>query len=292
MSQTNLPTCYFPDRSIDTLSVPCNNTAQELGGASSCCRPNDACYDSGACFQDWSGVMYRQSCTDPTFRDPACPKMCLGDGMLKDGVWILTCDMAAGKACCLTNDTSCCGSESSWFDFKPGYIKAVLNGDGSNRLGPYISAGESHSLTSVTTSTSQTSAISTEKTNSVISPSIAANQSSDPSPSPSFSTAAIGATASLGALLVISITALIFIYLRRSKRDKQGFAESPQMQSTFVASSTTQGQPQVPFNGQSGISSMNNTSIERAWPIAGELPGDINHYELESSNEPRVGYKI
>ena len=73
--------CYFPDKSLDLKSFACNVTAAQNGGASACCYANDLCFKSGACYQDWSGVMYRQGCTDPTFRDPACPKMCLRDGM-------------------------------------------------------------------------------------------------------------------------------------------------------------------------------------------------------------------
>ncbi|OTB17136.1 hypothetical protein K445DRAFT_10673 [Daldinia sp. EC12] len=307
MSQKNLATCYFPDRSIDTRSVPCNNTAQDLGAASSCCLVWDACYESGACFQDWSGVtidarrlplecsilemypglyisikidllkVYRRGCTDPTFRDPACPKMCLEEGMLKDGILILTCDMRAGKACCLTSDTSCCGNESLRIDFKPGTLKAVLDGDGSNRL--------RSPTESVTTSTSQTSATPLEKTHSVISPSIDADKSSNSPASPNFPDAAIGVIASLGALLLMGILALIFIYLRKFKRNKQGIKSSSETPSPSMELPTAQVERQVPFDDQSGISPMNNTAIERGWPIAGELLGDVNQYELASSNE-------
>ena len=74
------PRCYFPDGSIDTAGYICNTAAAETGGVSACCVHDDACYESGTCFQDWSGVMYRQSCTDPSWRDPKCPQMCLGKG--------------------------------------------------------------------------------------------------------------------------------------------------------------------------------------------------------------------
>ena len=73
-------TCYYPDKSIDLKGFACNGTTLREGGASACCLPNDICFSNGACYQDWSGVMYRLSCTDPTFRDPACAPWCLLDG--------------------------------------------------------------------------------------------------------------------------------------------------------------------------------------------------------------------
>ena len=72
--------CYYPDKSMDLKGFACNGTAIKEGGASACCLPNDICFSNGACYQDWSDVMYRLSCTDPTFRDPACAPWCLQDG--------------------------------------------------------------------------------------------------------------------------------------------------------------------------------------------------------------------
>lgn len=68
--------CYFPDGSIDLEGYVCNGTAAATGAGSACCLHDDACYASGVCFQDWSGVFYRRSCTDPNYRAGACPKQC------------------------------------------------------------------------------------------------------------------------------------------------------------------------------------------------------------------------
>lgn len=152
--------CYWPDGSLDTTGYVCNTTAAENGGASPCCLHNDACYESGSCFQDWSGITYRQSCTDPTWRDSSCPSMCLIEGKLDDSVWIQQCNLSNGTACCVDGDP-CCGDSSNFFEWKPGYIAAVINGDGSNRLGPYIAAdansSSSSSFSSAHPSTSATS---------------------------------------------------------------------------------------------------------------------------------------
>lgn len=74
--------CYWPNGSVDTSGYECNTTAVAQGGHTSCCLHNDACYESGSCFQDWSGIMYRQSCTDPNWKDPSCPQYCLQKGLL------------------------------------------------------------------------------------------------------------------------------------------------------------------------------------------------------------------
>lgn len=55
-----------------------------------------------------------------------------------------TCDVANGMACCLVGD-SCCNDTSTWFEWKPGYITAVINGDGTNRLEAYVSSQSSTS---------------------------------------------------------------------------------------------------------------------------------------------------
>lgn len=43
-------------------------------------------------------------------------------------------------ACCVTGRGSpnCCNDSSNLFTFKTGKIQAVINGDGTNRLGPYV----------------------------------------------------------------------------------------------------------------------------------------------------------
>jgi hypothetical protein len=57
---------------------------------------------------------------------------------LSIGVWIQSCNLATAQACCLGSTPCCNDSSTSFFTFKPGYLKAVLSGDGTNRLGPYV----------------------------------------------------------------------------------------------------------------------------------------------------------
>ncbi|KAI2617959.1 hypothetical protein GGS26DRAFT_596153 [Hypomontagnella submonticulosa] len=146
--------------------------------------------------------------------------MCLQDGMLNDGIWIPTCEMGAGKACCLANgQKNCCNDTANLFDFKPGWIQAVLNPDGTNRLPPVKQANVESSSTSTTLSpestspSSQTSSLSVESSST--SPAIEVPSS------PSFSPAAIAAVAVLACLLALCMGALGFIWIRYNSERKK-----------------------------------------------------------------------
>ena len=73
----NTTICYGPNGIVDESTSPCNLSASQLGIASPCCSLHDICFDGSVCYQGWSGVMYRASCTDPTFQATECPNMCL-----------------------------------------------------------------------------------------------------------------------------------------------------------------------------------------------------------------------
>src|SRR5689334_22722268 len=71
--------CYYPDGSIptDIIYTACNSGP----GHSGCCDSyyRDVCQDNGLCFYGSSSTnnTYRATCTDRTWKDPACPNICL-----------------------------------------------------------------------------------------------------------------------------------------------------------------------------------------------------------------------
>jgi hypothetical protein len=65
----SLATCYYPDGTIGTEHVPCNQT---ITGFSACCNPLDSCSLSGICLGA-SGWDYRGSCTDSSWGSANCP---------------------------------------------------------------------------------------------------------------------------------------------------------------------------------------------------------------------------
>lgn len=71
--------CYFPngsDRNAEYGSEvyqPCNRSAEH----SMCCRAKDhTCRSDGLCFDSWSRLVWRESCTDATWNSSACVKLC------------------------------------------------------------------------------------------------------------------------------------------------------------------------------------------------------------------------
>ncbi|KAL9607026.1 MAG: hypothetical protein Q9167_008018 [Letrouitia subvulpina] len=71
-------TCYAPNGTaiIDEFPyTPCN-TNDEF---SMCCRVSttDTCRPDGLCDSAWDGKVWRDYCTDPTWQDPSCVKLCV-----------------------------------------------------------------------------------------------------------------------------------------------------------------------------------------------------------------------
>jgi hypothetical protein len=64
--------------------IPCN-TSRATGSHTSCCAPGDKCLTNGLCqgqvdSSRKSNLFWRDGCTDPTWKDPACPRVCEGLG--------------------------------------------------------------------------------------------------------------------------------------------------------------------------------------------------------------------
>ena len=74
--RAKLATCYFPNRMVATLDLPCNLTAE----ASSCCGTGGGCLDNGLCRHEGGDVP--GSCTSPDYNNSTdmmiCPQPCQG----------------------------------------------------------------------------------------------------------------------------------------------------------------------------------------------------------------------
>lgn len=87
--------CYLPngvDRNKakdapDHNYQPCKNSTE----ASMCCNSGtgDICRDNGLCYNPSSKQIWRESCTDPTWKSPGCLKLCADD--LLSEWWISDC---------------------------------------------------------------------------------------------------------------------------------------------------------------------------------------------------------
>ena len=87
-------TCFLPNGTVDAGNNgaekhyynTCNNTGTSV---SMCCRTTDAsgrpaetCRPDGLC-ADTNGEIWRNGCTDPSWQDPACVKLCMSGS----GIW-------------------------------------------------------------------------------------------------------------------------------------------------------------------------------------------------------------
>ena len=51
---------------------PCDSGSE----FSMCCATFDQCRPDGLCFSGWDGNIWRDGCTDPTWKSPNCVKLC------------------------------------------------------------------------------------------------------------------------------------------------------------------------------------------------------------------------
>ncbi|KAL2356581.1 hypothetical protein BJ546DRAFT_947789 [Cryomyces antarcticus] len=184
------PRCYYPDGSLDTDGYVCNITAAAQAGGASAC---------------WAPM--------------------------SSAIWIQSCSVQNRTACCLTTDFgtgSCCNNSS--FQWMPGYIVAVINGDGTNRLGPYVDvSGSTQGGTTATTSQTlssptATTTIAGSTTTSAASISSPTSPSFTPSPTSSYpsTSSATARAVGLAVGIPVGLTALaaLIIFMRRFKQEK------------------------------------------------------------------------
>ncbi|KAK0638471.1 hypothetical protein B0T16DRAFT_449470 [Cercophora newfieldiana] len=110
--------CFAPDGSLapnDTI-VPCNNLGITQSGIhSSCCQllgdehGRDLCTGTGLCLNN--GIVRRGYCTDKTFNNPLCVKVCdkPSAGGNPNGFAEMT-SCTDGTYCCGRNNLTCCGT--------------------------------------------------------------------------------------------------------------------------------------------------------------------------------------
>ncbi|KAK3984224.1 hypothetical protein QBC44DRAFT_385925 [Cladorrhinum sp. PSN332] len=114
------PTCYAPDGSTianASLFSPCNRLGITQANAhSSCCQlggdppeSRDLCAITGLCLNN--GIVRRGFCTDPSWKSPACVKVCDDPdaGGSPDSFAEMT-SCTDGTYCCGRNNLTCCGT--------------------------------------------------------------------------------------------------------------------------------------------------------------------------------------
>lgn len=148
--------------------------------------------------------------------------------------------MAEGKACCYGGDAPCC--DGPQFDWKPGYIAAIINGDGTNRLTPYVDTEGNIKSDSIFTMTAMSSSERSEPTSEpTAGPSEAIGSGSTAAAEPEQTSltppvpadgsggkdrkVAIAVGVVFGLIAVVAIGVLVF-FLLKFKKERQQLAQS------------------------------------------------------------------
>ena len=70
--------CWYPDGVLSPHDTPCSDLELSNGGAVPCCGPGRICMPNKLCAPNATQSMtVRGSCTDQTYLDPNCPKICI-----------------------------------------------------------------------------------------------------------------------------------------------------------------------------------------------------------------------
>ncbi|MCJ1313122.1 hypothetical protein MMC25_006799 [Agyrium rufum] len=129
--------CFYPDGTAADNHTPCTG-----GEHSACCYKiddshHDLCWSNGICMSQFFGYVYRGSCTDSAFKDPACSNRCLnGIGAKSNASTSITaCGDAGSNVCCGVGDdaTACCES-GEVFQWGNASILADSYGIGSSSI--------------------------------------------------------------------------------------------------------------------------------------------------------------
>ncbi|KAL8733042.1 MAG: hypothetical protein Q9181_003748 [Wetmoreana brouardii] len=218
------PACYFPNgtqaiSNVDSMPyLPCTNRQQSM-----CCRTNstDSCTSDGLCESRWDGNLWRDYCTDPTWQDPACVKLCLGkrngvdgDGNAGGSVRVTQC--LDGSYCCDvgTQANNCCSNGGGVWIAEDGHTTNVNPTATSER---HTTAAATSSLSSSTSSATTKNPATTTATAASQTSSTAVTSSSSKSSS---NTGAIagGVVGGIVAIAAIVVAMLLFLRRRKNKR--------------------------------------------------------------------------
>lgn len=110
---------------------------------------------------------------------------------------------------------SCCNDSNNLFEFKIGYLQAVINGDGTNRLGAYVPTDATATAAPTSTASTGFETSSSSKTSATAATAATATGDTGGLPTPARD-AAIAIGVVLGTTLLITIAVLMYVWRKLS----------------------------------------------------------------------------
>lgn len=294
--------CFVPNGTDRNLGLS-ESYYQPCGSGSSvdqytmCCatfrQAPDTCMKNGLCANNETGphLVWRESCTDPTWKSPSCIKLCSdGIGECFPQINVQACQQsiidengyemssgdqmvtpcADGSCCCGQNATDCCNSNKGVW---------IVNGTTTNidpASATYSSATKSSSISSSSSSTTSTATI----TNA---PDTTATPTS-PTSTPKDHTGVI-AGGVIGGLAVLALAAGAAYYILKQKR--RGSTDMPESSAKYSELAPNGDKSPALASGSSGVEAMEMDGMTQRMEMEGErhvgpeLQGDLRHHELE-----------
>ncbi|OAL43054.1 hypothetical protein IQ07DRAFT_650508 [Pyrenochaeta sp. DS3sAY3a] len=296
--------------------LPCNQTAVDNGGHSSCCAVGDLCLTNGMCRESSrkpsSNWYLRKACTDKTWKDPACPRYCEAIEPTRNTGLIFNC-LKPESWCCgyvggslkdwpsqAALNITCCSIQDLTFTASDPVVYAKVSAQA--KISTLSStAPTSDSPSSISAFSSAISHVSTElEGNPILDPTItisssddlspttvSANATSSPESPPSFSSGTsqalpigLGVGISLGVILLVGIAALFY----RRHRRRQSLASLSELDHNAEVDHKGMQIYQSMWPHQQRLSELpaHNDASELAWN--GQLVGN-NEESMETREE-------
>lgn len=274
--------------------VPCNMTAVEAGGHSTCCQIGDLCLTNGMCMHkedvDKRNWYWRTGCTDKSWEDPACPKYCAAIEPTRNTGLIMNCLQPESWCCAYVGgslqdwktradiNTTCCTIDDLKFNADDPIV--------------YATATNPIRLSTQSASTSPTSTLLS--TVSLPASVTHADQSSTPATSDSTSESSnstglsTGAKVGLGVGIPVGIIGIAAIgaifWLRRRRQATSGKASSE------ITTTNVDGNGDAPPYHETAMKQQESTIYrhEAHSPlVAHELPAAAEPFELSHTRNDK-----
>lgn len=285
--------------------VPCNMTAVEAGGHSTCCPIGDLCLTNGMCLnkadsnkKNW---YWRTACTDKDWKDPACPRFCEQIEPTRNTGLIFNCLKPDSWCCAYVGDeglkgwssrgdvnTTCCAIPDLTFTAEDPivYATAAVPVTVSIRSTSIVLSTSTHlsAISQATTGETATGTADLPSEDSTAGPSGAPSGAS--SQDASHSGLGTGAKIGLGVGIPVGVLGLLaigaFLWMRRRKR-----ATEPKNVSEMYAHTDNKGT--APPYQETAMNQQGAAVYRHEAPspnTAVELPAHVKTHELPQQTGP------